>query len=81
MTIACLVMIGLFGCEGSGTGGGADVEQTASDVFFSYYCVMALYNGDCVIISDGLDKELKEIFGSLRYWARNPVAVPVRSIL
>lgn len=38
--------------------------QTVSDVFFSYYGRMALYNGDCVIISEGLDEKLKEIFAS-----------------
>lgn len=38
--------------------------QTVSDVVFSYYDNMALYNGDSVIISAGLDDDLKEIFDS-----------------
>ena len=38
--------------------------QTVSDVFFSYYGSMALYNGDCVIVAPDLDDKLKEIFNS-----------------
>ena len=38
--------------------------QTASDVFFSFYGAMALYNGDCVIIGGELDDKLTEIFKS-----------------
>lgn len=38
--------------------------QTVSDVIFSFYGSMALYNGDCVIICPGLDEKLTEIFRS-----------------
>ena len=38
--------------------------QTISDVIFSFYGCMALYNGDCVIIGGGLDEKLTEIFKS-----------------
>ena len=38
--------------------------QTVSDVFFSYYGSMALYNGDCVIVGGGLDEKLSEIVKS-----------------
>ncbi|MCR5006967.1 MAG: S41 family peptidase [Oribacterium sp.] len=38
--------------------------QTVSDVIFSYYENMALYNGDSVIIAPYMDDDLKEIFNS-----------------
>ncbi len=38
--------------------------QTVSDVAFSFYGNMALFNGDCVIIGGGLDEKLSEIFKS-----------------
>ncbi|SEA46046.1 Peptidase family S41 [Oribacterium sp. KHPX15] len=38
--------------------------QTVSDVIFSYYENMALYNGDSVIIAAYMDDDLKKIFNS-----------------
>ncbi|MCR4891460.1 MAG: hypothetical protein K5989_04690 [Lachnospiraceae bacterium] len=36
--------------------------QTVSDVIFSFYGAMALYNGNCVIIAGALDEELKALY-------------------
>ncbi len=35
--------------------------QTISDVIYSFSGIMLLYNGDCVVVSGGLDDPLKEI--------------------